>query len=225
MSLPSRNAAIPVVIWGASSHAAVVADILRLTGRYEVAGFIDDFGTNRYGQEYFGARIVGGRDQLEALRARGVSHAIVGFGKCSARLAVAELLRSKGFELATAIHPRAVVAADAPIGAGTVIAAGAVVNPNSKVGENVIVNTLASVEHDCVIEDGAHLSPGVRLAGHVHIGRCVWVGIGTTIIERLQIGAGSIIGAGAAVVRNIPEQVMAYGVPAKVIRKLKENEN
>ncbi len=221
----ARKKKAQVVIWGASRHAAVVADILRLTGRYEVAGFIDDVVADRRGSEYFGASILGGREQLDALLARGVRHAIVGFGKCSARLDVASLLKSKGFELVTAVHPRAIIATGVPIGAGTVIAAGAVVNPNATVGENVIVNTCASVEHDCVIEDGVHLSPGVRLAGGVRIGRGAWVGIGATIIDKLRIGAGTIIGAGGVVVRDIPDRVMACGVLAKVIRKLRENEN
>lgn len=221
----SRKRKTRVVIWGASGHAAVVADILRLTGRYEVAGFLDDFARDRRGSPLFGSRILGGREQLDTLLASGVRHAIVGFGKCSARLEVATLLKSKGFTLVTAIHPRAVIAAGVPVGAGTVIAAGAVVNPNAAIGENVIVNTCASVDHDCVIEDGAHLSPGVRLAGGVHIGRGAWIGIGSTIIDKLHVGAGAIIGAGAVVVRDVPKQVVARGVPARVARKLKRNEN
>ena len=99
-----------------------------------------------------------------------------------------------------------------------------VINPRARIGENVIVNTAASIDHDCVIEDGAHLCPGTHLAGGVNIGRGAWIGIGAVVSDHLQIGANSIIGAGAVVTHDIPNNVVAYGVPAKVIRKINTND-
>jgi acetyltransferase EpsM len=67
--------------------------------------------------------------------------------------------------------------------------AGAVINPGVKLGENVIVNTCASVDHECVIEDGAHICPGVHLGGKVSVdGHLDWYW--TTVKERVTIGAG-----------------------------------
>lgn len=224
MADASSSAKPPVVVWGASYHAKVVADAVRAAGRYEVAGFLDDLNAERAGTAFCGARVLGGRDQLDVLRARGVGHLIMGFGNCRARMELAEIARSKGFELITAVHPRAILAGSARIGAGTLVAAGAVINPDAVVGENVIVNTGAIVEHDCRIEDGAHLCPGVRLAGSVTVGRGTWVGIGSTVIEHIHIGPGTIIGAGAVVVQDVPERVLAVGVPARVTRQLREDE-
>lgn len=207
-----------LVIWGASGHAMVVADIVRLQRHYEIVGFLDNVSPQRHGTEFCGALILGGEEQIEKLLDQGVDHILLGFGDCEARLELTFLLQKKGFTLPVVVHPHAVVAEDVVLGPGTVVAAGAVVNPGSKVGSTVIINTSASVDHECIIEDAAHICPGVRLAGRVRVGAATQVGIGTSVIERVSIGAGSIIGAGSVVVEDIPERVVAYGVPAKVRR-------
>jgi sugar O-acyltransferase (sialic acid O-acetyltransferase NeuD family) len=208
-----------LIIWGASGHARVVADILRVAGAYEIAGFIDDHDPENSGASFEGSPILGGRESLAAQRDRGVSHLIVAFGHCAGRLEAAHFAVDQGFTLATAIHPSAVIASSARIGAGTVIAANAVVNPNTTIGQNVILNTSASIDHDCVVEDGVHIAPGVHVSGRVRIGAASWIGVGATIVDGCTIGSGSVIGAGAVVVDDIPSDVVAYGVPARVIRR------
>ena len=205
-----------IVIWGASGHAMVVADIIRLRGEYELAGFLDSVHPQRHHTLFDGAEILGGEDQLEELRENGIKHLIVGFGNCEARLKSAELATSKGFKLPSAIHPSAIIASNVVIGAGTVVAAGAVINSGSIIGENVIINTSSSVDHECIISDGAHICPGVHLAGNVTVGRAAWVGIGACVIAGIVIGNAAFIGAGAVVVKDIPDNVVAYGNPAKV---------
>jgi acetyltransferase EpsM len=197
----------------------VVADAARQGDAYQIIGFIDDVHPERRGEEFCGARILGGREQLDAL-ARGSCKLIFGIGDCGARLELSEIARGKDFQLATVIHPRALVAGDASVGCGTVILAGAIVNPAARIGENVIVNTSATVDHECLIGDGAHIGPGVHLGGRVQVGRAAWVGIGATVKDRVSIGPEAVIGAGAVVVGDIPDRVLAYGVPARVIKKI-----
>jgi UDP-N-acetylbacillosamine N-acetyltransferase len=213
-----------LAIWGASGHALVVADIINLNKIYEIVGVLDDVNLQRKGEEFCGVPILGGEEQLDFIKRDGVEYLILGFGNCQARLRLSELARSKGFLLATAIHPKTTISADVSIGVGSVIAAGTVINPGAKIGKNVIVNTCASIDHECVLEDGVHISPGVHLGGRVIVKRAAWVGIGATIVDRIQIGADTIIGAGAVVVHDIPDGVVAYGVPARVIRKIAAND-
>src|SRR5688572_29861058 len=165
----------PLVIWGTSGQALVVADIVRLGGAYEIVGFLDDVNLDRRGTEFSGATVLGGREQLAGLMAGGVSDVILAFGNCQSRLRLADEVRAAGFRLATVIHPRATVAADAAVGEGTVVAAGAVVNPAARIGDCVIVNTGATVDHHCVVHDGAHICPGVHIGGWATIGRAAWV--------------------------------------------------
>lgn len=216
----SRLMGRKLVIWGAAGHATVVADIVRVCGEYEISGFLDDVNPDRQHEPFCGASILGGAEQLDGLLRKGIQYVLLGFGNGAARLRLTPLVRAKGFELATAIHPAAVIAGDVTIGAGTVVAAGAVINPGVSIGENVIVNTCASVDHDCVLEGGAHVSPGVHLGGHVHVGRGAWVGIGAIVTDRVHIGAQTIVGAGAVVLHDVPPNVVAYGVPARVVKSV-----
>lgn len=213
-----------VVIWGASGHALVVADILKQMKEYELVGLLDDLNPGRRNEIFAGFPVLGGSEQLDILRRNGVSHIIFGFGDCKARLEKSAMVRAKGFSLATAIHPRSIIAQDASIGAGTVVVAGAVINTGAKIGENVIVNTLASVDHECLVEDGVHICPGVHLAGRVTVGRASWLSIGVIVMDRIRIGAGTMIGAGAVVVKDMPDGVLAYGVPARVVKRMEEDE-
>jgi sugar O-acyltransferase (sialic acid O-acetyltransferase NeuD family) len=208
-----------LAIWGASGHAKVVADIIRLRAEYELVGFLDSLNPERRGMAFFGAQILGGEEQLDLLLDRGISYLILGFGDCAARLKLANMVTKKGFLLASAVHPKATIAPDTQIQPGSVIAAGAVINPACVVGENVIINTAATVDHDCYLSDGVHICPGAHLAGNVQVGFGAWVGIGACVINRVSIGNGAYIGAGAVVVGDIPANVIAYGNPAKVRRK------
>ena len=204
-----------LVIWGASGHALVIADIIRLRGDYELIGFIDDINPNRKGAIFSGVPILGGREQLNRLFKMGIDKIILGFGDCTARLILSDLVHKEGFKLVTAIHPSAVIAQGVMIGSGTVVAAGTVINSGSVIGNNVIINTSSSVDHECIIADGAHIAPGVHLAGCVTVGQAAWIGIGATVIDHISIGARALIGAGSVVIDDIPNDAVAYGVPAR----------
>jgi acetyltransferase EpsM len=211
--------ATTVAIWGASGHALVVADIIRQTPGLTLVGFLDEVHPERRGSAFAGLTVLGGAASLPRLRDQGVTHIALGFGHNLGRLRVGDLVRAEGFALLTAVHPRAILAPDVVVGEGTVVAAGAVINPAARVGRCAIINTLAGVDHECVIGDGAHVCPGVRLAGAVQVGRAAWVGIGSTVKEKVSIGAGALIGAGSVVLSDIADGATAYGVPARVIQR------
>lgn len=205
-----------IVMIGAGGHGKVVLDMLLLSG-WEVVGVIDD-NKALAGTDFCGIPILGGSARLPEVH-RDASHAIVGIGDNRTRVNKAAVLRSLGFELATAVHPHAIVSRRAVLEPGTVVMGGAVVNADTRIGASAIVNAGATVDHDCDLAEGVHISPGAHLAGGVRVGALAHIGIGASVIENITIGQGAVVGAGAAVVEDVPAGVLVVGVPARVARR------
>lgn len=208
-----------LVLWGAGGHAMVVADIVRLRGEFDLAGFIDDANPERLGQPFCGATVLGGHEALAGLHAAGCRHAFIAFGDSTARLRCAAVAARLGFSFPCAIHPAATVAADVRIGEGTAVMAGAVINPGCVVGCQAIVNTCASVDHECELGDGVHIAPSACLAGRVRVGAGTWIGLGALVKERTTIGAGCMVGAGSLVLEDVEAGATVWGSPAKCRRR------
>ena len=200
-------------LFGASGHGKVIKDTLNANG-VKVEAFIDD---NPNVNE------CGGRPVRHS--AEGCSPVIVSIGVNRIRKIIVERLRANNsaIEFATAIHPSAVISPSAKIGEGTVVMAGAVINADAVIGNHCIVNTGATVDHDCMVEDYCHVAPGVHISGGTHVGEGTWIGVGSSVIQCLNIGKNCMIGAGSVVVKDIPDNVMAFGCPAKVKSNFKED--
>ncbi|MFH1761548.1 MAG: acetyltransferase [bacterium] len=123
------------------------------------------------------------------------------------------------------IHPECFISKNAEIGAGAQVHAGAVVETQVKTGIQCIINTKASVDHECILEDGVEIAPGATLCGLVHVEENSWVGAGATILPRIRIGHDSIVGAGAVVTEDVADHVTVAGVPAKIIRTREAHSN
>lgn len=207
----------PLLVLGCGGHGKVVADAAIASGR-RVLGFADD------AERWRGATLLGlpvlaiGRDETLALCRREEAEVVLAIGDNRIRARVFEELARKGLTLGTVRHPSAVVAGSVTVGPGTVIFASVVVNPDARIGQNVILNTGVRLDHDNVIGDHAHLSPGATLGGTVTVGEGTHLGVGVSVRNNVSIGAWSIVGVGAAVVGPIPGGVVAYGVPARVVR-------
>ncbi|MEO7338761.1 MAG: acetyltransferase [Caldimonas sp.] len=205
-----------IIIWGAGGHAKVVAQSIRRAGVWQVEGHLDDQDPGRAGEAFCGSRVLGGREMLASLQRRGIEAMVLAFGHNFARLALWRELAALGWQFPSVVDAHAVVADDVRIGAGSYLAAGAVVQPGAHIGAQVIVNTAASVDHDGQIGDGVHLAPRCCLAGHVTVGRGTFIGAGSVVRDRVRIGAGSTIGAGSLVLADLPDDVVAFGHPARV---------
>lgn len=204
-----------IIVMGASGHGQVVADVLYqmwTKGReLEIVGFLDD-DASLTGTKVMGLNVLGKLADLPAMPHDSI---IMGIGDNVARARIYAELKSAGKRFVTAIHPSAVLAPDVVVGQGAVLCAGTVINTGAKVGENAILNTCASLDHHSVLEAHAHVAPGVHLAGNVRVGEGALVGIGSCAVPGISIGAWSVVGAGTAVIRDVPSRATVGGVPAK----------
>lgn len=203
-----------LLIVGAGGHGAVVADAARESG-WEVVGFADGNEALR-GARRVGAEIVAiGDEEGVRLCLGGGHHVVVAIGAPEVRGRIARRYVDAGVPLATVVHPTAWISCHSRVGPGSVVFAGAVVQARAQLGANCIVNTRASVDHDAVLEDLVHLSPGVSLGGTVRVGRATHLGVGVSVRNDVTIGPGAVVGVGAAVVADLPGEAVYVGVPAR----------
>ncbi|MGI9159510.1 MAG: acetyltransferase [Saprospiraceae bacterium] len=116
------------------------------------------------------------------------------------------------------IHPSAVCSPTMQAGPGLHVSPLSVVAPHTLLGSFVVLNRQISIGHHTVLGDFVTVNPGVTIAGGCQIESGVTIGAGATVLDKITIGKNSLIGAGSLVTRSIPEGVVAYGAPAKIIR-------
>jgi UDP-perosamine 4-acetyltransferase len=209
-----------LIILGSGGHAKVVIDIFLSGSEYEIVGCL---ATNPKTPEILGIPIIGNDDLLPDLYAQGIDHAFIAIGDNQLRKYLTHQVKKLGFQFPNAISPSATVSSSVKLGTGIAIMAGAVIQTDTFIGDQTIINTLASVDHDGRIANYVHIAPGCHLAGCVSIGEGTFLGLGSNVINDLTIGNWSILGAGTVVVKDIPDFVLAMGVPAQICKAIATN--
>ena len=205
-----------IVIIGAGQHARVVLYNIEEQNKYEVIGFLDS-DDNRIGNIFEEKKILGNyqKENLREFSKKiGTNKFFIGFGNMKYRKKVFDYFINNGWEAVNIIHPDAVVSKNARLGKGILIECGCLITPNPVIGNNVVVHTGSQVNHDNV-----YIASGVILSGGIKIGENTLLDDGVIITLGCSVGKNSLIGAGAVVTKNIPDKVVAYGSPCKVIRE------
>lgn len=164
--------------------------------------------------------VIGTDSDLPVLFKEGWQEAFISLGSVGntiGRKKLYEVLKNIGFNLPMIKDPTAIISAQAKISSGVFIGKNVVVNAGSVVGDCAIINTGAIVEHDCHIGAFAHVSPGTIICGQAIIGNDAHIGAGSVVRQCISIGSNALIGAGSVVVKDIPNNVKAYGNPCKVV--------
>ena len=208
------------IVWGASGHAKVLRPVIENAG-FRIAAMID---RNPQAQPIIPSCPV--FVSLEDLLLKSpfddgekISFAIaIGGDRGKERLEIHQQLTSVGFSPLTLVHPKAWIAETAQLQEGAQVLGMAAVSEEAKIGRQSIINTNASIDHEDVIGDGCHIMPGATLAGCVVVGDFCTIGSNATIFPRVRIGCGAIIGAGSVVTKDVPENAIVVGAPARFRR-------
>ena len=208
-----------IVIVGAGGFGREVKTIIDAINAnnktYNFLGFYDD--TIAKGTLINNFPILGNLNDLNALNTPvGV---LLGIGDPTSKSKIIESLKNELLHFPTIIHPSVIISDDdVSIDNGCIICAGTIITCNIKIGKFVTLNLMCTVGHDTTIGDYSSFMPSVNISGEVHIEEKVYVGTGAKIINRLEIGKSTIVGAGAVVSKSLPENCTAVGIPAKPIK-------
>jgi len=208
---------LPVVIIGSGGHAKVLIDCLQMIGRKIL--FCTEIENSLHGSKVLDIEVQGLDElilDLDPAQVRLVN-GMGSIGPTVRRKDVYDRFREKGFTFASMVHPTATVSRSVCLGEGVQVMAGAVVQAGTQIANNTIINTSASVDHDCSIGAHCHIAPRVALSGGVTIENSTHIGIGASVIQGVNIGENCVIGAGATVLKDIPNNSKAVGTPAKVL--------
>ena len=205
----------PLVLVAASGLAReVLAALADDALGFEVRGLLDD-APNLQGAEVGGAPVLG---TIDTVVQHTDAHLLVCAGRGASRAAIVDRLTGLGVSedrYATYVHPRAEVPRTCRIGCGSVLLAGTVLTTDVSVGKHVVAMPNVTLTHDDTVADFATLCAGVSLGGSVRVGRAAYLGMSSSVREHTTVGAGSVLGMGAALLTDLPDGETWVGVPAR----------
>lgn len=209
-----------ILIYGASGHAKMIADIILKNKTYNIIGFIDSY--KPINKDVYGYKVLGNLELIPSLIKKfDVEGIVIGIGDNDTRLrAYKNIIEiAPQVEFVPVVHPKAIIAHDVVIPDGTVVMAGSIVNADAKVGKFCVLNTKSSLGHDSVMADFSSLSPNATICGNVHIGFCSSICLSASVSQNLIIGDFTVIGASSLVLNSIGDYKLAYGSPINSIKK------
>ena len=221
--LSGEKMSLKIIFWGATGHAKVLRECAGHQG-YDLSALFDNnpevvspfpdvsIYHGKQGFEEWLDRRCPSTVDIKCLVAIGGEHG-------RDRVEIQRYLESKGIEPAIVVHPTACVAKSAHIGKGSQILAQSAVCVDVSLGEACIVNTAATVDHDTKLSDGVHVGPGAHIAGEVIVGKYGMIGAGATVLPRVKIGQSVIVGAGSVVTKDVVDDLVVRGNPARPLRK------
>jgi sugar O-acyltransferase (sialic acid O-acetyltransferase NeuD family) len=207
------------VIIGAGTYGEVYLSYLSAAG-INIVGFIDD-NDDLVGKNICGCPVLGTRKNLKELaRIHNIKAVYCPIGNNKLRVEILEQARQLGLSTPNFIHNSVIIAPDVQISdRGVYILANTQIMPHVQIDDYVMISTGANIIHHSHLNKGGFVSNGVNLGASIDIKELAYIGMGATVMTGVHsIGYDSLIGAGATVIRDVPDYAVMAGVPARVIK-------
>lgn len=204
----------PLLILGTRTFAVEVADLVCEIDDFDVAGFVENMERERCDRPLEDLPVY----WVDELAQLAKSHSVVCGLSTTMRSRFTDQAAGHGADFATLIHPSARVSSKSSLGEGSIVSVGVIVASHSHLGRHVILNRGALVGHHTEIGDFVTIQPGANVAGACSIGDATYIGMGAIVIDHINIGSHSVVGAGAVVTKDVPDNVLVVGVPAKIVK-------
>lgn len=209
-----------VIVIGAGGFGREVLDVLDDQG-VGVRGVVDDAPTETNlsllrarDVEYLGATSV----IADKFSPREIEY-LIGIGSGSVRRRIDQSLSAFDFAPATVVHSAATFGHTVDLAPGVVVCAGVRITTNVRVGRHTHLNLNVTVGHDVALSDFVTINPGAAISGEVSIAAGAMIGANAFILQGLSIGDDSIVGASAAVMKEVEPRTTVAGVPARLLSR------
>lgn len=214
-----------VVLIGGGTQLAYSIDIIEKQNLHKIVGIIDSY--KDVGTTLFNYTVIGKQEDIIKLtKEYNIEGCIITIGDNWSRKIVYEQIQQLAPDMSwpNAIHPSVIVGNNVTIGKGILAMAGVIINTGAHLGNFTNYFTRCNIEHDCFIDNFSSVSAGAVLGGKVKLGKYSAISLNATIFDRLTIGNNSVVGAASLITKNIPDNVLVYGNPGKIIKERKLGE-
>ena len=210
-----------MLIVGAKGFAKEVLEVLHQLNQLENVVFYDDVNSNIPDLLYNQFQVVKNSDDAQKFFKEKDSKFTIGIGNPELRKKLYDKFISIGGVFTSTISPYAKIGNYGnSIGEGSNIMTGTVITNDVQISKGVLINLNCTIGHDSIVGEFVEMSPGVHISGNCKIGDYSVFGTNSTVLPKISIGKNVIIGAGSVVTKDIPDNSLAIGIPAKVIREL-----
>lgn len=202
------------IVIGAGTYGQVYKEYLQ--SEYSVIGYYDD-DSSLHGLTIDGIEVKGNvRDALENETGCAV---FVPIGNNKVRVRIMKEFERNGFEIPSFIHKDTIIHSSVKIGKAVYILPGTNIMPLTEIGDYTMISMGVNIAHHNIIEEGCFFSQGTNIGASMHIYKLAYVGISATLMTGVKIiGNNSLIGAGAVVIKDVPDNAVMAGVPAKILK-------
>lgn len=213
-----------MIIIGAKGFAKEVLEVVHQRNQTERVAFYDD--VNEIGNSLYDTfPILKNEDQVKAFFEANGNEFTIGIGTPKYRYLMCQKFEHWGGKLVSTISPFSHIGHFGNVVApGSNIMTGTVITNDVSIGKACLINLNCTVGHDSIIEEFVELCPGVHISGNCKIGKHTFIGTNATVLPHVTIGSNVIVGAGALVTKDIPDNVLVMGSPAKIVKDLPETD-
>ena len=206
------------IIIGAGTYGEVYLAYLQEAG-VDIVGFLDD-NKDLHGSLVKGVRVLGGTDLLSSLRDTYQVEAVYcPIGNNKLRVRFLSLANQLGYQTPNYIHPSAIISPSVVIGKGVYVLLNTSIMPYVTIQDYVMISMNVNIAHHSVLEEGTFISTGVNFGASIVAHKYSYVGISATIMTGIKnLGEDCLVGAGAVIIKDVPDKAVVAGVPAKVLR-------